>query len=123
MQRFRSFHSAWRTIQGIETVNMIRRGQIRQLAKDDTARQVALNSSLFSVTRAACLSRNNRVRRFRSRACNTSLRRQHDYLSGMDLIMRTRGFGRAGLLLALVVAPAFAEKPLADYSFVRGVCY
>jgi IS6 family transposase len=32
MQGFRSFHSAWRTIQGIETVNMIRKGQIRWLA-------------------------------------------------------------------------------------------
>ncbi len=29
MQGFRSFHSAWRTIRGIETVNMIRKGQIR----------------------------------------------------------------------------------------------
>jgi transposase-like protein len=29
MQGFRAFHSAWRTIQGIETVNMIRKGQVR----------------------------------------------------------------------------------------------
>ena len=35
MQGFRSFHSAWRTIQGIETVNMIRKGQIRWLPKGD----------------------------------------------------------------------------------------
>lgn len=40
-QGFRSFHSAARTIQGIETVNMIRKGQIRWLAKDDIAGQVA----------------------------------------------------------------------------------
>src|SRR5881275_2645787 len=35
MQGFRAFSSAWRTIQGIETVNMIRKGQVRWLAKAD----------------------------------------------------------------------------------------
>src|SRR5258708_3447594 len=34
-QRFRSFDSAARTIQGIETVNMIRKGQVRWLANED----------------------------------------------------------------------------------------
>ena len=38
MQGFRAFHSAWRTIQGIETVNMIRKGQVRWLAKGDIDR-------------------------------------------------------------------------------------
>src|SRR5947199_5129860 len=49
MQGFRSFHSARRTIQGIETVNMIRKGQVRWLAKGDIAGQVAFISSLFSL--------------------------------------------------------------------------
>jgi transposase-like protein len=53
MQGFRSFHSAWRTIQGIETVNMIRKGQIRWLAKDDIAGQVTFISGLFAVPIAA----------------------------------------------------------------------
>ena len=53
MQGFRSFHSAWRTIQGIETVNMIRKGQIRWLAKDDIAGQVAFTSRLFGLSLAA----------------------------------------------------------------------
>jgi IS6 family transposase len=53
MQGFRSFHCAWRTIQGIETVNMIHRGQIRWLAKDDILGQVAFISSLFSLALAA----------------------------------------------------------------------
>src|SRR3954465_14109152 len=53
MQGFRSFQSAWRTIQGIETVNMIRKGQIRGVAKNDIAGQVALISSLFSLALAA----------------------------------------------------------------------
>jgi transposase-like protein len=49
MQGFRAFHSAWRTIQGIETINMIRKGQVRWLPKGDTARQVAFISSLFGI--------------------------------------------------------------------------
>jgi len=53
MQGFRSFHSAWRTIQGIETVNMIRKGQIRWLPKDDIAGQVAFTSRLFGLSLAA----------------------------------------------------------------------
>src|SRR5438309_4024302 len=53
MQGFRSFHSAWRTIQGIETVNMIRKGQIPWLAKNDIAGQVAFISRLFSLSLAA----------------------------------------------------------------------
>ncbi len=53
MQGFRSFHCAWLTIQGIETVNMIRKGQIRWLAKDDLLGQVAFISSLFSLGLAA----------------------------------------------------------------------
>ena len=50
-QGFRSFQSAARTIQGIETVNMIRKGQVRWLAKGDIAGQVALVAGLFGVTR------------------------------------------------------------------------
>ena len=34
-QGFRSFRSAWRTLPGVETVNMIRKGQIRWLQKGD----------------------------------------------------------------------------------------
>ena len=36
-QGFRAFYSAWRTIQGIETMNMIRTGQVKWLPKDDIA--------------------------------------------------------------------------------------
>ena len=32
-----SFQSAWRTLQGIETVHMIRKGRVRWLAKGDTS--------------------------------------------------------------------------------------
>ena len=49
-QGFRSFDSAARTLQGIETVNMIRKGQVRWLAKNDIAGQVAFVVGLFGLT-------------------------------------------------------------------------
>ncbi len=52
-QGFRSFDSAARTIQGIETVNMIRKGQVRWLSKDDIAGQVAFVAGLFGLTAVA----------------------------------------------------------------------
>ena len=52
-QGFRSFDGAWRTIQGIETVNMIRKGQVRWLPKEDIAGQVAFVSRLFGLRLAA----------------------------------------------------------------------
>ena len=52
-QGFRSFDSAWRTIQGIETVNMIRKGQIRWLPKDNILGQAAFMTGLFGVAIAA----------------------------------------------------------------------
>ena len=39
-QGFRSFDSAWRTIQGYEALHMIRKGQVRWLAKGDAVGQV-----------------------------------------------------------------------------------
>jgi transposase-like protein len=53
MQGFRSSHSAWRTIQGVETVNMIHKGQIRWLPKSDILGQAAFVSDLFAVAIAA----------------------------------------------------------------------
>ena len=38
-QGFRAFRSASRTLQGIETMNMIRKGQVRWIAKGDVAGQ------------------------------------------------------------------------------------
>ena len=52
-QGFRSFHSAARTIEGIETINMIRKGQFRWLAPGDIAGQVAFVTRLFDLTPAA----------------------------------------------------------------------
>jgi transposase, IS6 family len=52
-QGFRSFQSARRTIEGIETVNMIRTGQIRWLQKGDIVGQVAFIAALFGIAIAA----------------------------------------------------------------------
>ena len=52
-QGFRSFDAAARTIQGIETMNMIRKGQIRWLAKGDIIGQVAFVANLFGITSVA----------------------------------------------------------------------
>src|SRR3984957_3485205 len=52
-QGFRSFHSAARTIEGIETINMIRKGQVRWLAPGDIVGQVAFVTRLFDLTPAA----------------------------------------------------------------------
>jgi len=51
-QGFRAFHSARRTIQGIEVMNMIRKGQVRWVAKGDTVGQVAFVGRLFGLTTA-----------------------------------------------------------------------
>ena len=49
-QGFRAFHSATRTLQGIETMNMIRKGQVRWLPKGDIAGQAAFVERLFGLT-------------------------------------------------------------------------
>ena len=49
MQGFRAFYSACRTIQGIETVNMIRKGQVRWLSKGDIIAQVRFIKVIFGL--------------------------------------------------------------------------
>jgi transposase, IS6 family len=44
-----SFQSAWRTLQGIETVHMIRKGRVRWLAKGDAAGQARFIAGLFGL--------------------------------------------------------------------------
>jgi transposase, IS6 family len=47
-----SFQSAWRTLQGIETVNMIRKGRVRWLAKGDSVGQAIFIDMLFGLVAA-----------------------------------------------------------------------
>ena len=49
-QGFRSFHAAWRTPQGIETMNMVRKGQLRWNAKDDIAGQAKFVEDILGLT-------------------------------------------------------------------------
>ena len=51
-QGFRSFRAAARTIQGLEMVNTIRKGQVRWLAKGDIVRQVAFITGLLELDAA-----------------------------------------------------------------------
>lgn len=46
---FFSFQTAWRTLQGFEMMNMIRKGQVQEVAKGDVGGQVALVAKLFGV--------------------------------------------------------------------------
>jgi transposase, IS6 family len=46
---FFSFETAWRTLQGFEVMNMIRKGQLQGVEKGDVRGQVALVAQLFAV--------------------------------------------------------------------------
>ncbi len=46
---FFSFETAWRTLQGFEVMNMIRKGQLQGVEKGDTRGQMALVAQLFAV--------------------------------------------------------------------------
>ena len=46
---FFSFETAWRTLQGYETMNMLRKGQIRGVEKRDSMKQLVFIASLFGV--------------------------------------------------------------------------
>jgi len=46
---FFSFETAWRTLQGFEVMNMIRKGHLRGVVKGDVEGQVALVRTLFGV--------------------------------------------------------------------------
>jgi transposase, IS6 family len=45
-----SVQSASRTLQGIETVHMIRKGRVRWLAKDDALGQALFITDLFGIS-------------------------------------------------------------------------
>jgi hypothetical protein len=51
-QGFRAFHSVWRTLQGIEAMNMIRKGQVRWIPKGDIVHQAMFIEDILGLTRA-----------------------------------------------------------------------
>jgi transposase-like protein len=48
-QCFKSFHTAERTLEGIEAVNMMRKGQVKRLAGSDAQGQAKFVQSLFGI--------------------------------------------------------------------------
>jgi transposase, IS6 family len=48
-QCFKSFHTAERTLEGIEAMNMMRKGRVKRLAGRDAQGQAKFVESLFSV--------------------------------------------------------------------------
>jgi transposase, IS6 family len=51
-QGFRSFAGAWRTIQGYEVLHMVRKGQVRWLAKADVVGQILFINETFGLKAA-----------------------------------------------------------------------
>jgi transposase-like protein len=49
MQCFRSFHTAERTLEGIESMHMLRKGQVKRLGRRDTLGQAKFVASLFGM--------------------------------------------------------------------------
>lgn len=49
MQCFRSFHTAGRAIEGVEALQMMRKGQVKRLAGKDTAGQAKFVEGLFQI--------------------------------------------------------------------------
>ena len=49
MQCFRSFHTAERTLEGIESLHMMRKGQVKRLDGRDSVGQANFVKSLFGV--------------------------------------------------------------------------
>jgi len=49
-QCFRSFHSAERTLEGIEALHMLRKGQVKRLNGRDSVEQARFVQNLFGVT-------------------------------------------------------------------------
>ncbi len=49
MQCFRSFHTAERTLEGIEAMHMFHKGQVKKLNRDDARCQAKFVESLFGI--------------------------------------------------------------------------
>jgi IS6 family transposase len=49
MQCFRSFHTAERTLEGVEAMHMVRKGQVKRLDRRDAVGQAKFVASLFGV--------------------------------------------------------------------------
>jgi transposase-like protein len=48
-QCFKNFHTAERTLEGVEAVNMMRKGQVKRLSGNDAQGQAKFVASLFGI--------------------------------------------------------------------------
>ena len=46
---YKRFHTAWRTLEGIETMSMIRKGRVRWVAKKDVVAEIEFIAKLFPI--------------------------------------------------------------------------
>ena len=46
---YHTFQSAWRTLEGIETVHMVRKGRVRWVAKKDVVAEARFIAKLFGL--------------------------------------------------------------------------
>jgi hypothetical protein len=49
MQCFRPFHTAERTLEGVEAMHMVRKGRVKRLAGGDAQAQAKFVASLFGI--------------------------------------------------------------------------
>lgn len=49
MQCFKRFHTAERTLEGVESMHMMRQGQVKRLAGNDARGQAKFIASLFQI--------------------------------------------------------------------------
>jgi hypothetical protein len=49
IEAYGSFQSAWRTLEGIETMNMIRKGRVRRVAKGNVVAKAQFIVMLFAI--------------------------------------------------------------------------
>ncbi len=49
-QCYRSFHTAERTLEGVEAMHMMRKGQLKRIGGEDVVGQVKFVESLFGIT-------------------------------------------------------------------------
>jgi transposase-like protein len=49
LQCFKSFHTAERTLEGIEAINIMRKGQVKRLSGDDAQGKAKFVANLFGV--------------------------------------------------------------------------
>jgi hypothetical protein len=70
---FFSFETAWRTLQGYEIMNMMRKGQVQGVDKGDIVGQIAWIAKVFGVAASMQREGHSMLILFLPHSCNTTL--------------------------------------------------